>query len=608
VNCEQARSLLTAYRELKKGEVDTTELDVHLEGCASCRRTLAQMTFVGEQLRALPAIEPPPDMHAQLMRRLAGEHMQMMQKSAPGSTPAPEFLKPYIYEQAQSTHLSHPISAFSTAETGPLPILRAARKPRHRAPMNQFAILGLAAMFLMLLMMGGVTSLVYLAQRNASALSRATDKSADIVQHVDISRAKYDASTVYTHVVSAVANSTTIYDTAYSDNASPQWMLSQIDRATQVSTPLLANPYNQPMIVLASSSDWLVWVQYGTPKSEPYRSVSGKLFHTSVTPWSLYAFSLSQLRASNGLAAPVLLEKGQYNPTTVPTWVTAPVQGVWLTQYALLASTVDVKGVSHLRSYQLNTASKAIETTIATAQSGHILTSPTSNSDGTTIFWSDEWIASDGALRSDIWQQQEVNASNAMIPTHGRWAGHPKPTAQQSLLRNDGQSFSPQIADDTLFWLNTTPLTPASSNSPTPGASPAAIEPQFSPTLVPRTDSNLFTPPLDATIRGQIMMQPLYSDTLISPVTINTAGPAYSLQVGSDFALWQDDKGYEMWDVPSQGDVSIGHVLDNAAFLAVNGGTAVWMLTSSATVGQATNPGSPGTQQGVQIFVFNWPR
>jgi len=600
--------LLTAYRELKKEEVDTTELDVHLERCASCRQALAQSTFVGDRLRALPAIEPLPGMQAQLMRRLAGEHMQMMQKSTSGAMPVPEFLKPYIYEQAQSTHLSHPISAFSTAETGPLPILRAARKPRHRAHVNQFAILGLAAMFLMLLMMGGVTSLVYLAQRNASALSHVTDKNADIVQHVDISRSKYTTSTLYSHVISAVANATTIYDTAYSDNASPQWMLSQIDRATQVSTPLLASPYNQPMIVLAASSDWLVWVQYGTPKSQPYRSDTGKPFKTTVTPWSLYAFSLSQLRASNGLAAPILLEQGQFNPTTAPVWVSTPVQGIWLSQYTLLASTIDVRGISHLRSYQLNTASKPTEATIATAAPGHILTSPTTNSDGTAIFWSEEWISNDGILNSNIWQQQNVNSNNARIPTHGRWSGHPVQTTQQSLLRNDGQSFSPQIADDTLFWLSTAPPTSTAQNSSTRGASPTVIEPQFSSSLVPRTDSNFFAPAMDASIRGQIMMQPLYSDTLTSPISINTAGPAYALQVGADFALWQDDKGYEMWDVPSQGDVSIGHVLDNASFLAVNGGTAVWMLSSSSTTTQATNPASPGTLPGIQIFAFNWPK
>jgi len=598
--------MLTAYRELKHVECDTTELDVHLEGCASCRQALARSMFVGERLRALPAIEPPLEIREQLMRRLAREHMQFMQKAAPGSAPVPDFLKPYIHEQAQSKLTSHAISAFSTAETGPLPILHAKRKPRHRSQMSQFAILGLAATILMLLMMGGVTSLVYLAQRNASTLARVTDKNADSVQHVEISQTKYTTATLYSHIVSAVANDDTIFDTAYSDTASPQWMLSQVDRTTQVSTPILGNPYNQPMIVLASSPDWLVWVQYGVPKSESYRGVLGKSLHTIVTPWSLYAYSLPQLKASNGLALPELLAKGQFNPTTAPAWAYTPVQGVWLSRYTLLVASVDAKGNSTLMSYQMNLAGKPAVTTIDMATLGHLLTSPTANSDATTIFWSDEWISNAGILSSDIVEQQEVVAPGASMPTHGRWSGHIAIVQQQTPFRADGQSFSPQVADGTLLWLGTAPLTPASQGTTVSGTPTIVTTPQTSSSIIPRTDTNFSASPLDASIEGQVMMQPLSDDGLTPPVSINSTGPAHALQVGSGFALWQNDKGYEMWDVPTQSDVSIGHVLDTAAFLAVNGGSAVW--TETQTTSTATPTGSGGTLPGVQIFTFNWPK
>jgi len=63
--------MMTAYRELKDGAVETLELDVHLEGCTSCRQELARYTFIGEQLRSLPAVEPLPDMHTKLMHALA---------------------------------------------------------------------------------------------------------------------------------------------------------------------------------------------------------------------------------------------------------------------------------------------------------------------------------------------------------------------------------------------------------------------------------------------------------------------------------------------------------------------------------------------------------
>ncbi|HKF38215.1 MAG TPA: hypothetical protein VKB35_15070, partial [Ktedonobacteraceae bacterium] len=166
VNCNQARALLAAYRELRSGEVDTLELDVHLEGCASCRQELARYMLIGEQVRSLPVIEPLPDMHVTLMHALAKVQLEFSRRSAPGTVITPEFLQPYMQEHAQSTHDSDVITAFSTAETGPLPIIQARGKPRHRSHMSHFAVLGLAAMFLMVLMMGGLTSLLMLAHNN----------------------------------------------------------------------------------------------------------------------------------------------------------------------------------------------------------------------------------------------------------------------------------------------------------------------------------------------------------------------------------------------------------------------------------------------------------
>jgi len=100
-----------------------------------------------------------------------------------------------------------------------------------------------------------------------------------------------------------------------------------------------------------------------------------------------------------------------------------------------------------------------------------------------------------------------------------------------------------------------------------------------------------------------VLMQPLYSDTLTSPVSLNNNGLAFSLQVGTDFALWQGDKGYEMYDVPSQVDVSVGHILDNATFLAVNGNAAVWVVNnaSNATPSASALPTA-------SMFAFNWPK
>ncbi len=609
MNCDQARSILTAYRELKDGVFATTELDVHLEGCASCRQFLASSMFIGQSLRALPEIEAPPEMHAQLMRRLASEHLQFMQKAVPGSVTTPEFLKPYLREQVQPARASHPFNALSTAETGPLPFIRA-KRPAHqrgrRVHMNQFAILGLAAMFLMLLMMGGVTSLVYLAQRNAQQFANASSKNADIIHHIDISEAQYTTATQYQHIVSALGDGNNVYYTAYSDSPTQQWMLLQMSRSKQISTPLLANPSQQPMIVLGSSPDWLIWLQYGTPQTKPYRDIPGNKEQATITPWSLYYLSLSQTQSSllsGGIPpAPELLLKGSFNTATAPSWVYTPIQGTWFMQDTLLVAMLDAKGNSYLLSYQLELAGKPVLTTIATAQPGHIFTSPTADSTGANIFWADEWISDAGILNSDIWQQHETNAPNATRPTHGHWTGVVRQTAIQQLFRADGMSYHPQIADDTLFWINTA-LQSAATGTPISSSSPAVATPQTSASLIPRVNPAYYAPPFDASVRGLVMMQPVDGDILAQPEALNPTEMAYSLQIGADFVLWQSDKGYEMYDAQTQGNVTVGTDLNDAAFLAVNGSTAVWIRDTANTTASASS--SP---LAVRIFAFNWPK
>src|SRR6266516_6062764 len=112
--------MMAAYRELENREVETIGLDIHLEGCESCRQELARQMFVGEQLRALPAVETLPDMRSKLMHALAKEQLEFIRRSPLGIVTTPEFLKPFLHEHAQSTHASVQIAAFSSAETGTL--------------------------------------------------------------------------------------------------------------------------------------------------------------------------------------------------------------------------------------------------------------------------------------------------------------------------------------------------------------------------------------------------------------------------------------------------------------------------------------------------------
>jgi len=141
-----------------------------------------------------------------------------------------------------------------------------------------------------------------------------------------------------------------------------------------------------------------------------------------------------------------------------------------------LAAIIDEKGTSHLQSYQLDSAKEIRQIELANASNGHLLTSPTANSNGTAIYWADEYSSTvTGQLSSDIWTQQIVDAS----PTHaGRWVAHQ--TTQRYAFRADGNSFHPQLVNDTLFLLSTSQTDGNTTPNPisTPDATPSTLSQQ----------------------------------------------------------------------------------------------------------------------------------
>ncbi len=597
MNCNQARALLAAYRELKNEEVDAIELDVHLEECASCRQELARSLFISEKIRSLPVIETPPDMHAKFMRALAQQQVEFIRRSAPGTVLTPEFLKPYLLEHAQSTHRSDLIAAFSTAETGPLPLIQAKRKPRPRPPMNQFAVIGLAATFLMLLMMGGITSLLLLSHNNLQG--NATNIIANkLPLQAAVEQVKYITSTPYQHVVSAVADRADIYYTAYANGANNPWMLESLDRTTKISTPLLATASAYPLIVLGSSNSGLVWLELDESTPITHKNPPG---YNQRTSWSLHylSFGQQQQAALGSPAGSEVLLTGTFDQSKVPAWVTTPVQGIWFVQNSLLVATIDAKGISHLIRYQLDATSKPVATEIATAAPGHVLTSPTANGDGTQIYWSDEWLSNTGILYSNIWTQQVFNATHR---SYWQWPGQTVKVTLKVQFTSDGMSFRPQVVDNTLFFLraarqvNSTQATPTTTATATPVP---ATTPDTA--TISRTETSIYAAPLDASVRGTMLRLPLDSNPMVLTTSADNVGLGSSLQAGTGFALWQTDKGYAMYDEQLQSPVTVGETLSGASFVAVNGTTAVWMINDKTNTTSTIIPT-------VTLMAFNWPK
>jgi len=647
------RALLAIQRKHIQDPTDTPELADHLAHCADCKDAYAQAQFVGERIRSLPSIELSEQAHQNLMQALATEHVRFLQRTSPSAraTPAPAFLTPYLKTVAQQETRADSLAVFSTAETGPIPIVQAVR-PRHNAlKMQPFAIVGLAASFMVIIMMGGLMSLLFLANQGSQTVALPSNQAN--LTHPEVAQADTASAatqTLYPHIASANATNTTIYYSAYNDDQS-SWMLEQFSQGNDTntiseSTPLLATPSTRPIIILGSDPDWLVWLQMetatapkttGKPATTTNQAASQTTNSNFVGPWSVKALYIGQnvqTTADNNpqgtdTAAPLTLDSGIFNPATAPAWLTSPIQGLsFYNNHALLAL-IDNTGSSDLINYQFDQGKIIKQTLLATAPSQHVLTSPAATSNGNSIYWSEEWLTANQGLNSNIWTQQTVVAT----PQPGRWTPHTQ--VEDYLYRDDGLSFRPQIAGGTLFLLNKTPANTIESNSnpatpaqqtpvaatptanpstpvaatPTPNASAtAAAQAQnvskllMNPTT---TDPTVMTAQIDTLVSGRLLA--FTSDgSQQATMALNDNAIISDLQSGGSFLIWQDSQNnLEMYDanknVMVDGIDSIDR--ESTAFISVNGNTIVW----TKYVAPNSDPSNASATQ-VTFNTIKWPK
>ncbi len=635
MNCSQARALLAIYRENNKDSLDSSSLEEHLAHCTACNEARAQYTLIGERIRSMPAITPSPDAHSRLMQALAAEHVRFLQSSPSSavSKPVPSFLAPYLKGFVHKPSSLDTLAAFSTANTGPLPIIKPTRThPSYR--MSHIAVLGLAASFLIILMTGGLTALLMIAKQGSSNSIAMTSSNTSIHQPSQVDTVTYTTQAAYPHIASAVASEDSIYYTAYNDDAS-EWMLEKLDNSNnQTSTPLISTPATNPILVLSGTKDWLIWLQIDAPKQTKGKVISEPTDNKLVGSWSLHALAPSAAMplTTNGDVKSITLHKDSFDTTSVPSWVDSPIQGLWLVQNKVLVAFVDGKGNSHLVSYQLDTDKVSATKELAhSTNKDHILTSPTANSDGTDIYWSEEWMSNTNNLIGKIWTQQTVTAAPDYM---GRWAPHTK--TETYLFRPDENLFRPQIVNNTLFLLNS-PLpespqdatqqgqnlelpptatsvstTTAAVKTPTTTATvqATATEPALDITTVlggaTRIDPTIRTPQIDETLAGKLLAFTA-DGSLPQSTPTDDNKLVSSLQGGSRFLIWQNaTRGFEMYDVVTRSPVSInpGDIPKDAAFMTVNGDTAVWAVYtkntgSSTTQNETTSP--------VTFGIFKWP-
>jgi hypothetical protein len=325
--------------------------------------------------------------------------------------------------------------------------------------------------------------------------------------------------------------------------------------------------------------------------------------HAVARTWRLNALFIgTQAPTTTALGNPLHILSGTFDQSVVPDWIHTPVQGTWLTHDTLLVAMIDGKGLAHLVLYQLDPTYGITSTEIATASGGHILTSPTASSDGMTLYWSEEWLSADNTIHGNIWLQQTVEAEP---PLHGYWRQHTITSKQ--LFRSDEVSFRPQVVNDTLFFLsmNTATSTALATLSPTATPAPTVASTTANEAVEPRVDATIYAPQLDASIHGTLLAVPL-DDPSAQPLSMENSNWSSALQAGTRFLLWQSDKGYEMYDAVAKSPVTVGAdtVPNDAVFLAVNGDTAVWIVSSDNPTNEADATPTTST---VTFRTFNWP-
>jgi hypothetical protein len=395
-----------------------------------------------------------------------------------------------------------------------------------------------------------------------------------------------------------------------------------------MSTPLLTGTNLGELILLGSANSQLIWLQLDTPKVVSHKHTGSHATDVLERTWKVYTLALPTdgTDATNAVKNPIQLLQGTFVTDKVPNWVYTPIQGISFTQNALLMAWLDTNGLSHLTRYTFVQQAHTDTAEIATARDGHILTSPTSTLDGTSLYWAEEWLTPDNVLHSNVWSQQTVVAP----PQRGKWMGQSQTST--FLFRDDEMSFHPQVVTDTLFLLSTNGTWTSMSSTPSPAQGTATVTARgtamthMTPgatasasmtantagtsalTVTNQVDPATYLPQIDAFVRGTLRaFSTNNSVELKLPLDGNSDGLVAAPQGGNRFLLWQSSNNHvNMFDAEAQLPVNIGAtaITPDATFLDVNGDTAVWLApTQPDNVGNQ----SANNERIVTFQMFNWP-
>jgi hypothetical protein len=376
MTCKRAHRLLAAYRRDDWSSRDRASLGQHLSTCSACRRIEFSYRGVGESVRQLPSITPPPGFREAVFAAIRADEQRM----------------------------GRAVASLTEADTSPeLPIVSVAKRPvslaaarqRRAAWLNpRIAVVGAAAAIMLGLLATQLLPHANLASFAASlGFARAAENTPLTVAH-------YMPDTHARSITRALATSGwLVYSAADSAGATTIYAES---RQTKSSVPLARGSATAPVALHAVTNDWALW-SAGTGSS-----------------WTLYAG-----RINGGANATALLHSG--TAATDP----SALNGVWANEHVILVAFTTHAGAS--RVLQLASPAAVPMLLAQTTTPGHTLTDP--SADGALVYWVESWRDVSGQ-HSLLWSRNAAHQTQQLSLSASAFAPH---IVRGTLLWVDGQ-------------------------------------------------------------------------------------------------------------------------------------------------------------------------
>ena len=530
MTCRQVRQLLAAYRRDDCSPAEHAEIEAHLLGCAECQAVDAEFRRVGESIKALPQIAPPPDFFARVMAAAQADGVKATQRTQVVEK------KPETVVVPGMTNVSHfPKLRRAVAER------RVRLEPMRQtsSPAKVFALrysVALAATFLLFAL--GSVGLFQLLNQRGPIISSVTNPT-------QLLTSAFTSDSTYSVVADATASPDGQYIVYAAHTPQGSWMLEEVKQNPKgTSVALLPAPVAGPITIEGWARSWVLWTQGDSAGGEH---------------WQLYATELSP--SLPGATETLQLLKGGLSGRDGSVLA---LHGVHASGSTVLLAEQLKNEIGQLVQLDLTQAGPSARMVLATAPAGHWIADPTT--DGTNDYWSEDWLDSNGTPHGNIMRL----APGSVVPV--------------AITSNDA-SFAPMVIAGKMVWMEETPQqAQIDVTKPTPTATP-----NTQATLTPSGGGVSHAPIASGTLWSETL-DPSIVDLDSGPRN-HIADDVSTPQAGATFVVWQNSNGdFLLYDVMKGSDPQkLNSSISNALVLSVSPTAVLWVTADTPSNSQFPN-------------------